>query len=141
MSLNNRPLAWVHNKSPDETVRALFRSICLRPAMYVGKEDYKLTATLLEGIALGYQKWHGGFMHSFLHEEFQQFLGKKYRHGTFTYNDIGWSEIIPLSLGAAMSEKQMIDRLLADFEDFNNVLVRMSVETSGEGGPSVVEDK
>ena len=136
-------MSWAYNKPPDDKFRAHFRNICTRPAMYIGKENYELTATLLEGMALGYQDWNGGFMHSLLHEEFQQFLSKKYRQGNSTYSNVVWSQIIPLALkqdGSAMGEKQMIDRLLADFEDFNNVLIRMVVATSDGDDPSGVED-
>jgi hypothetical protein len=120
------------NKPPDEKFRMHFRHICMRPAMYVGKESFELTATLLEGMALGYQDWHGGFMHSLLHEEFQQFLAKKYRKGMATFKSVAWSAIIPRGMklqGLEPTEKQMIDRLLQDFEDYNNILTRLAIET------------
>jgi len=124
-------MSFYYNKPPDEKFKEHFRHICWRPAMYVGKEDYELTAAFLEGMALGYQDWHGGFMHSCLHEEFQQFLAKKYRRRNASYNNIVWSEIIPLALKderPKLTEKQKIDRLLEDFEDFCNVLVRLATE-------------
>jgi len=105
--------------------------------MYVGEEDYKLTATLLEGMALGYQNWHGGFMHSLLHEEFREFLMKKYRRKGATYSNVVWSHIIPLAMrldGSKPTEKHLIDRLWQDFEDFNNVLIRMAIEMTDELG-------
>ena len=124
-----------YNKPPDEKFKAHFRNVCLRPGMYVGEVNYKFTAMLLEGMALGYQDWYGGFMHSFLHEEFQRFLAKKYRRKNATYNNVVWSEIIPLALKderPKLTEKQLIDRLLQDFEDFDNILVRMAVETTDD---------
>lgn len=121
-----------HNRPPDEKFREHFRHVCWRPAMHLGEENYALLAAFFEGMAMGYQDWHGGFMHSFLHEEFQQFLAKKYRRGGATLNNVIWSRIIPIALerdGTAVTERQKIDQLLADFEDFNNILVRMSVES------------
>lgn len=124
-------MPWYYNKPPDNKFREHFRSICTRPAMYLGEENYKLVAALLEGMALGYQDWHGGFMHSLLHEEFQQFLAKKYRKGMATFKPVFWSAIIPQGMkleGLDPTEKEKIDRLLADFEDFNNILIRLAVE-------------
>jgi hypothetical protein len=132
-------MSWHFNKPPDEKFKGHFRSICLRPAMYVGEANYKVVAALLEGMALGYQDWHGGFFHSLLHEEFQQFLAKKYRREGSQFEQVVWSYIIPLGTkqdGENLTEKELISRLLADFEDFNNILVRLAVETgNGVGRP------
>lgn len=121
----------VLNKSPDDKFRIQFRNICLRPAMYVGEVNYKLVCALLTGLALGFQDWHGGMMHSFLHEEFQQFLVKKYCKGSATFKQVMWEAIIPQGMklrGKELTEKQLIDQLLQDFQDFDNILVRMAIE-------------
>jgi len=103
--------------------------------MYVGEVNYKHVCALLTGLALGFQDWHGGMMHSFLEEEFQEFLAKKYRKGDATFRPVVWEAIIPQAMkmnDTEPTEKQLIDQLLQDFEDFDNILVRLAVETSDE---------
>lgn len=128
------------NKPPDDRFKERMRQVCMRPAMYLGEESYEMLTTFLDGLALGFQDWQGSFMHSFLHEEFQQFLAKKYKRRNRSYENEPWGRIIPLALKAErprLTQKQMIDRLWQDFEDFDNILVRMSVETGeDDGNPS-----
>jgi len=119
-----------------------FRAICARPAMFVGEECYKLTAIYIDGVAMGYEdadiitgvaneaRSHAG---SLINREFQRFLAKKYQGGNTSYSKTIWHDIIPMALEGAqpkLTDRQLIDRLLADFEDFNNVLIRMAVETA-----------
>jgi len=118
--------------SPDQKFVDLFRNICRSPAMYIGEENYYYVAHMLSGLALGYKDWHGGFYHTFLHKGFQRFLAKKYKRKNATYENVCWEQIIPLALKderPRLTQKQLIDRLLADFEDYNNILVRLAVES------------
>jgi len=106
------------------------REILLRPAMYVGKTNYDMAVSYISGYAWGADE-HAGLHGTSTFQDFQQFLAKKYRRGNASFNNVVWFNIIPLALrqdGSTMSEQKLIDQLLADFNDFNNVLVRMAVE-------------
>ena len=123
------------NKHPDDKFRERMRQVCMRPAMYLGEEDYSKLAIFLGGLALGYQDWQGSFMHSFLHDEFQRFLAKKYQRRNRSYENEPWDRIIPLALKderPRLTQKQLIDRLWEDFREYDNILIRMAVET-GDG--------
>ena len=95
--------------------------------MYLGRDDYELTAVLLEGVALGHSKWHAGFMYSVLHEGFRHFLSKKY--GKEEADRVVWHQILTLSNDwDELTEKEKIARLLQDFQDYDNLLIRLAVE-------------
>lgn len=124
-----------YNRKPDEKFLEQFRQVCTRPAMYVGDGDYDKVCMFLQGLALGYQDWHGSFFHSWLNDEFRQFLIKKYESQlgpNSGFDRCSWWQIYPKvieSNHSLVSNEQLLRRLLDDVEDFNNILVRMVVET------------
>lgn len=122
-----------HNRPPDDKLMERFRQICTRPAMYVGEEDYNATCLFLQGMALGYQDWQGSFFYSWLNEEFRDFLIKRYGVGDTNWaKRCSWWEIYPKMLeheGSAVDDKFLLKELLQNFDDFYNILVRISIET------------
>ena len=121
---------------PDAKIMDKFRHICMRPKMYVGDEGYNATCLFMQGIALGYQDWHGLFYHTWLNDEFREFLIKRYGVGdTKWVNQCSWWVIYPQMLkhgGSIYDDELLFKELLRNFDDYYNILVRMAVE-AGDG--------
>lgn len=122
------------NRPPDDKFMERFRQVLMRPAMYVGGEGYNATCLFLQGMALGFQDWQGSFFHSWLNEEFREFLLKRYGVSEADWaKRCSWWEIYPKMLeregSTVADDKFLYEELLQNVDDFYNILVRMAVET------------
>ncbi|MGE3483639.1 MAG: hypothetical protein AB7L09_02785 [Nitrospira sp.] len=124
-------------KQPDLKFIEQAKMVCARPAMYLGRTSYADVCMFLTGLALGYQDWWGGFMHSWLEEDFREFLLKKYRFSPLDDN-VGWAnsatwwQIYPLRCErdeVVVTDAELIARFVSDMDDYYNVLIRMAVAT------------
>lgn len=87
-----------------------------RPAMWVGRENFDLVAAFINGMISAYGNM--GKVPKLQHWDFQNYIQKRYGIGGNIWTA---AYIFP----GDWTERQKIDRLLEDFEDFTNPLTRM----------------
>lgn len=103
-------------------VSDMIKSVCMRPAMYVGLADFHAAVSYMLGFINGFDE-RAGLHGSSTMGDFQFFLYKRYP-GLESRN---WMTIIPAAHeGQGLDNKELLLILKKELETYENVLERMA---------------